>query len=148
MPTISPLAPKTAPDMPAIAGVRLATAAAGIRYAGRTDVLLVLLDEGTAAAGVFTRSKCPSAPVEWCRDKLKGRDARALVVNSGNANAFTGKSGRAACKFTAELAAKAAGCKPGQVFLASTGVIGEPLPAGQFGGVMDGLVATAQAASG
>jgi glutamate N-acetyltransferase/amino-acid N-acetyltransferase len=142
---VSPLAPKTVPNMPAIAGVRLATAAAGIRYAGRTDVLLVLLDEGTAAAGVFTRSKCPSAPVEWCRDKLKGRDARALVVNSGNANAFTGKSGRAACKFTAELAAKAAGCKPGQVFLASTGVIGEPLPAGQFGGVMDGLVATAQA---
>jgi glutamate N-acetyltransferase / amino-acid N-acetyltransferase len=142
---VSPLAPKTVPDMPAIAGVRLATAAAGIRYAGRTDVLLVLLDEGTAAAGVFTRSKCPSAPVEWCRDKLKGRNARALVVNSGNANAFTGKSGRAACKFTAELAAKAAGCKPGQVFLASTGVIGEPLPASQFGGVMDGLVATAQA---
>jgi glutamate N-acetyltransferase/amino-acid N-acetyltransferase len=141
---VSPLAPKTTPDMPAIAGVRLATAAAGIRYPGRTDVLLVLLDEGTAAAGVFTRSKCPSAPVEWCRDKLKGRPPRALVVNSGNANAFTGKNGRAACKFTAELAAKAAGCSPAQVFLASTGVIGEPLPASQFGGVMDGLVAKAQ----
>jgi glutamate N-acetyltransferase/amino-acid N-acetyltransferase len=142
---VSPLAPKVVPDMPAIAGVRLATAAAGIRYAGRTDVLLVLFAEGTAVAGVFTRSKCPSAPVEWCRDKLKGRKARALVVNSGNANAFTGKTGRAACKFTADLAAKAAGCKPGEVFLASTGVIGEPLPARQFGGVMDGLVADAQA---
>jgi glutamate N-acetyltransferase/amino-acid N-acetyltransferase len=141
---ISPLAPKNVPDMPAVAGVRLATAAAGIRYAGRTDVLLVLVDEGTAAAGVFTRSKCPSAPVEWCRDKLKGRRARALVVNSGNANAFTGKTGRQACKFTAELAAKAAGCKPGDVYLASTGVIGEPLPANQFTGVMAGLVAGAK----
>ena len=103
---VSPLAPKHVPDMPAIAGVRLATAAAGIRYAGRTDVLLALFDEGTAAAGVFTRSKCPSAPVEWCRAHLKsGKSAknlaRALVVNSGNANAFTGKSGRDACKFTA-----------------------------------------------
>src|SRR3979409_707076 len=102
----------TCPRSPALtlsAGVGRRPAPAGIRHAGRTDVLLVLLDEGTAAAGVFTRSKCPSAPVEWCRDKLKGRNARALVVNSGNANAFTGKSGRAACKFTAELAAKAAG---------------------------------------
>src|SRR5207237_3458809 len=112
---------------------------------GRTDVLLVLLDAGTAAAGVFTRSKCPSAPVEWCREKLKGRTARVLVVNSGNANAFTGKSGRAACKFTAELAAKVAHCTPAQVFLASTGVIGEPLPVRQFGGVLDDLAAKATA---
>src|SRR5438132_1756271 len=142
---ISPLAPRTVPDMPRIDGVRLATAAAGIRYQGRSDVLLVLLDQGTTAAGVFTRSKCPSAPVEWCRDKLKGRKARALVGNSGNANAFTGRSGRAACKFTAELAAQAAACKPAEVFLASTGVIGEPLEVRQFGAVMDGLVARAQA---
>jgi glutamate N-acetyltransferase/amino-acid N-acetyltransferase len=131
--------------MPAIAGVRLATAAAGIRYAGRTDVLLVLLDEGTAAAGVFTRSKCPSAPVEWCRAYLKKGKARVLVVNSGNANAFTGKSGRDACKFTAQIASRAAGCKPDEVFLASTGVIGEPLKAQAFEGVMEGLVARAQA---
>src|SRR5690242_11653712 len=95
---VSPLAPKHVPDMPAIAGVRLSTAAAGIRYAGRTDVLLALFDEGTAAAGVFTRSKCPSAPVEWCRAHLKRGKARALVVNSGNANAFTGKNGHAATK--------------------------------------------------
>ena len=79
--------------------------AAGIKYQGRTDVLLALLDTGTAVAGVFTRSKCPSAPVEWCRAKLKGGTARALVVNSGNANAFTGKTGRAATAFTAKLAA-------------------------------------------
>jgi glutamate N-acetyltransferase / amino-acid N-acetyltransferase len=141
---VSPLAPKHVPDMPAIAGVRLATAAAGIRYAGRTDVLLALLDPGTAVAGVFTRSKCPSAPVEWCRAHIKSGKARALVVNSGNANAFTGKTGREACKFTAQIAAKAAGIKPADVFLASTGVIGEPLNAKAFDGVMEGLVAGAK----
>ena len=142
--TVSPLAPDHVPDMPAIAGVRLATAAAGIRYAGRTDVLLALFEPGTTAAGVFTHSKCPSAPVEWCRAHLKPGTARALVVNSGNANAFTGKSGREACKFTAEIAARAVGCKPKDVFLASTGVIGEPLKAQAFDGVMEGLVANAQ----
>jgi glutamate N-acetyltransferase/amino-acid N-acetyltransferase len=141
---VSPLAPKHVPDLPAIEGVNLATAAAGIRYANRTDVLMVVLDKGTTTAGVFTRSKCPSAPVEWCRSKIKGGRARALVVNSGNANAFTGKTGREACKFTAELAAKTLGCKPGEVLLASTGVIGEPLPARQFEGVMDRLVADAR----
>jgi glutamate N-acetyltransferase/amino-acid N-acetyltransferase len=130
--------------MPIIAGVRLATAAAGIRYAGRTDVLLTLFDPGTTTAGVFTRSKCPSAPVEWCRAHLKPGKARALVVNSGNANAFTGKSGRDACKFTAQIAARAIGCKPADIFLASTGVIGEPLKAQAFDGVMEGLVARAQ----
>jgi glutamate N-acetyltransferase/amino-acid N-acetyltransferase len=130
--------------MPDVAGVRLATAAAGIRYAERTDVLLALLDKGTAVAGVFTRSKCPSAPVEWCRAKLRGGKARALVVNSGNANAFTGRNGRDAAKFTAALAAKAVGCKIDDVFLASTGVIGEPLKAERFDGVMDKLVADAR----
>ncbi len=142
---ISPLAPQQVPDMPAIAGVRLATAAAGIRYAGRTDVLLALFDEGTTTAGVFTKSKCPSAPVEWCRDKLKAGKARALVVNSGNANAFTGKSGRTATRLTAEIAAKSAGCKAAEIFLASTGVIGEPLDAAKFVPVMDGLAARAKA---
>ena len=142
--SVSPLAPVHVPDTPVIAGVRLATAAAGIRYAGRTDVLLALFEPGTTAAGVFTRSKCPSAPVEWCRAHLKSGTARALVVNSGNANAFTGKSGRDACKFTAEIAARAVGCKPKDIFLASTGVIGEPLKAQAFDGVMEGLVANAQ----
>jgi glutamate N-acetyltransferase/amino-acid N-acetyltransferase len=143
MTTISPLAPKSFPAMPAIAGVTLATAAAGIKYANRTDVLLVLFDPGTAAAGVFTQSKCPSAPVEWCRAKLKGGTARALVVNSGNANAFTGKTGRTACKFTAQIAARAIGCRPDEVFLASTGVIGEPLNAQAFDGVMESMVVAA-----
>ncbi len=147
--SVSPLAPTYVPDMPAIAGVRLATAAAGIRYAGRTDVLLALFSPGTTAAGVFTRSKCPSAPVEWCRAQLKsgkskGNLARALVVNSGNANAFTGKSGRVATKLTADFTAKAMGCKAPEVFLASTGVIGEPLNAQAFDGVMEGLVANAK----
>src|ERR1700710_531005 len=127
---VSPLAPTDVPDMPVIAGVRLATAAAGIRYKGRTDVLLAVMDKGTAVAGVFTQSKCPSAPVEWGRAKLKSGGsskkgfARALVVNSGNANAFTGKTGRQATTLTPAIAAKAVGCKPDDIFLASTGVIG------------------------
>ncbi len=134
--TVSPLAPKDVPTLPPLDGVRLATAAAGIRYKGRTDVLLALLDEGTTVAGVFTTSKCPSAPVEWCRDRLKGGKARALVVNSGNANAFTGKTGKQATALTASIAAKATGAKPAEIFLASTGVIGEPLDATKFDGVL------------
>src|SRR3954465_12322437 len=132
---VSPLAPKHVPDMPEIAGVRIATGAAGIKYKERTDVLLALFDKDTAVAGVLTRSKCPSAPVEWCRAKLKGGKARALVVNSGNANAFTGKTGRAATAPTAKIAAEAVGCSESEIFLASTGVIGEPLDATKFEGV-------------
>jgi glutamate N-acetyltransferase/amino-acid N-acetyltransferase len=141
---ISPLAPKSYPAMPAIEGVRCATGAAGIRYKDRTDVLLVLMSEGTQAAGVFTKSKCPSAPVDWCRAKLKKGRARALVVNSGNANAFTGRRGVDAVRFAAKLAAQATGARPSQIFLASTGVIGEPLDAGKFDGVLEKLVADAQ----
>src|ERR1700681_769094 len=136
---VSPLAPTDVPDMPVISGVKLATAAAGIRYKGRTDVLLAVMDKGTAVAGVFTKSKCPSAPVEWCRAKLKGGKARALVVNSGNANAFTGKTGRQATTLTAAIAARALACSPHEVFLASTGVIGEPLDATKFNGVLGTL---------
>src|SRR6476661_6939068 len=140
---VSPLAPTDVPDMPVIAGVKLATAAAGIRYKGRTDVLLAVMDKGTTVAGVFTRSKCPSAPVEWCRAKLGRGAARALVVNSGNANAFTGKTGRQATTLTASIAARAIGCSPDEVFLASTGVIGEPLDATKFNGVLDALAGQA-----
>jgi glutamate N-acetyltransferase/amino-acid N-acetyltransferase len=142
--TVSPLAPKHVPDMPVIAGVRLATAEAGIRYKNRTDVLLVVMDKGTAVAGVFTKSKCPSAPVEWCRAKLKGGKARALVVNSGNANAFTGRTGRASTALTAKIAAKAVGCSESEIFLASTGVIGEPLDATKFDGVLGRLAEIAE----
>lgn len=143
--TVSPLAPKNVPDMPVIAGVRLATAEAGIRYKNRTDVLLAIMDKGTAVAGVFTKSKCPSAPVEWCRAKLKGGKARALVVNSGNANAFTGKTGRSSTALTAKIAAKAVGCSENEIFLASTGVIGEPLDATKFDGVLGRLAETTEA---
>jgi len=142
--TISPLAPKSFPDLPAIPGVRLATAEAGIRYRDRTDVMLAVFEPRTAVAGVFTRSKCPSAPVEWCRAQIKGGRACALVVNSGNANAFTGKSGRQACALTAKFAAAALGCKTSEVFLASTGVIGEPLDAHAFDRVMARLAADAR----
>ncbi|EJN07099.1 glutamate N-acetyltransferase/amino-acid acetyltransferase [Bradyrhizobium sp. YR681] len=142
--SVSPLAPTNVPDMPTIAGIRLATAEAGIRYKNRTDVLLAVMDKGTAVAGVFTKSKCPSAPVEWCRAKLKGGKARALVVNSGNANAFTGKTGRGSTALTAKIAAKAVGCSESEIFLASTGVIGEPLDATKFDGVLGRLAESAE----
>ena len=142
---ISPLAPKRYEKLPALRGVRIATAEAGIKYKGRTDLLVMAFDEGTTVAGVFTTSKCPSAPVEWCREKLKGGKARALVVNSGNANAFTGMKGRATTKATAEAAAKAAGCATGEVFLASTGVIGEPLDPGKFSHLLAGMAKEADA---
>jgi glutamate N-acetyltransferase/amino-acid N-acetyltransferase len=131
---VSPLAPKSYPDLPAIGGVRFATVAAGIKYQGRTDVLLVALDPGTTVAGVFTRSKCPSAPVDWCRAALTQGSARGLVVNSGNANAFTGRKGVETVEKTAAIAADVLGCKPEEIFLASTGVIGEPLDATKFDG--------------
>jgi len=134
--SVSPLAPKTYPEMPAIRGLRMATAAAGIKYKNRTDVLLMVFDQPAAVAGVFTRSKCPSAPVDFCRANLPQGKARAVVVNSGNANAFTGSRGRAATGLTARSAAAAVGCAEGQVFLASTGVIGEPLDATKFAGVL------------
>ncbi len=141
---VSPLAPKTFADLPPIDGVRLAAGAAGIRYQGRTDVLLAVFDKGTTVAGVFTTSKCPSAPVDWCRKNLAQGKARALVVNSGNANAFTGKIGKAATELTAKLAAKALGAEEEEIFLSSTGVIGEPLDASKFEGVLDELAAKAQ----
>ncbi|ALK08103.1 bifunctional glutamate N-acetyltransferase/amino-acid acetyltransferase ArgJ [Blastochloris viridis] len=141
--SVSPLAPHVFPELPPVAGVKFATAEAGIRYNNRTDVLLMAFDRGTTVAGVFTRSKCPSAPVEWCEAKLAAGKARALVVNSGNANAFTGRAGRDAVKLTAEIAAAAAGCRPREVFLASTGVIGEPLDATKFEGVLADCAARA-----
>ena len=177
---VSPLAPpwarpggggrKARPVLPPIAGVRLATAEAGIKYAGRTDLMLLVFDRPVAAAGVFTRSRCASAPVEWCRaifgepaerdaggdspvepfpppvcSARSGAKLRALVVNSGNANAFTGRKGNEACRITAEAAAAAIGCEPAEVALASTGVIGEPMDAGAFAGRLTGMSADARA---
>ncbi len=137
--TVSPLAPKTTPDMPVIPGVRFATAAAGLKYAGRTDVLLATLAEGTTVAGVFTRSKCTSAPVDWCKDMLTRGTARALLVNSGNANAFTGKKGKAAVELSAQIVSKSLDFPLNEIYLASTGVIGEPLPAEKFQDVVEEL---------
>ena len=136
---VSPLAPKNYPELPEIDGVRFATAEAGIKYKNRTDVLLVAMDEGTVVAGVLTRTRCPSAAVDWCRQHLAGGKARALLVNSGNANAFTGQKGRDAVALSADIAAKALGVSPEQVFLASTGVIGEPLDASKFAGVTEAM---------
>ena len=136
---VSPLAPKNVPVMPSVRGVRMATASAGIKYKGRTDVLMMVFDKAASVAGVFTRSRCPSAPVDFCRQNLPGGVARAVVVNSGNANAFTGKKGRASTELTAKSAAAAVGCSESEIFLASTGVIGEPLDATKFAGVLDQL---------
>jgi len=141
--SVSPLAPKTFVSMPALRGVRMATASAGIKYKNRTDVLMMVFDKPAAVAGVFTRSKCPSAPVDFCRANLPGGIARAVVVNSGNANAFTGVKGREATALTAKSAAAAVGCSESEIFLASTGVIGEPLDATKFSGVLDALYSDA-----
>ena len=135
---LSPLA-LPLPEMPAVAGVTLGIAEAGIRYKARADLTLMAFPAGTTVAGVFTRNKCPGAPVEWCRDALRGGRARGLVVNAGNANVFTGKAGRLATKATAEAAAKLLGCKPREVFLASTGVIGETLPHERLTAALPGL---------
>ncbi len=141
---ISPLAPKKYPSLPNVDGVRIATAEAGVKYRGRTDLLAMVFDEGTTVAGVFTRSKCPSAPVEFCRENLAGGAARILVVNSGNANAFTGKKGRATTAAVGEAAAGAVGAGRDTVFMASTGVIGEPLPAERITGFLEGMARDAK----
>ena len=124
---VSPLA-VALPELPPLAGVRLNATAAGIRYQGRTDLVMMEVSAGSTAAGVFTSNKCPGAPVDWCREALKGGKARLIVVNAGNANVFTGRAGREACGATAAAAATLVGCAPGEVMVASTGVIGEVLP--------------------
>ena len=123
----SPLAPKNFPAIPVVAGVRLAAIAAGERYTGRDDLLLAEFSEGTKVAGVLTRSQIPGAAVKWCRQLLPQGRARGLVVNAGNANVFTGRSGHAAVGRTARAAAKLLGVSANEVFIASTGVIGEAL---------------------
>ncbi|HWU26173.1 MAG TPA: bifunctional ornithine acetyltransferase/N-acetylglutamate synthase, partial [Rhizomicrobium sp.] len=136
---VSPLAPKSLPHLPSLAGVRLATGVAGVRYKDRTDVLLAVLAPDTQVAGVLTTSRTASAPVEWCKARLPAGTARALVVNSGNANAFTGKAGLTAVHEIAEIAAASLDCHANDIFMASTGVIGEPLPAGRITRILDRL---------
>lgn len=137
--SVSPFAPNSLPSVPAIEGVRLAACEAGIRYKDRKDLVLALLSPGTAVGGVLTRSRTASAPVDWCREQLAHGSARALVVNSGNANAFTGMKGRDAVSATAAAAAAVANCAESEVFLASTGVIGEALDPDRFTGRLAGL---------
>jgi glutamate N-acetyltransferase/amino-acid N-acetyltransferase len=128
MAAVSPLAPAGFPELPPIAGVRLAAFACGIRYQGRDDLMLAELAPGSAVAGVFTRSLTAGAPVRWCRECLKGGVVRGIVVNSGNSNTFTGRAGREIVEKTAATAARLLGCPATQIFVASTGVIGEPPP--------------------
>jgi glutamate N-acetyltransferase/amino-acid N-acetyltransferase len=135
---LSPLA-RPLPPLPAVAGVTLAAGQAGIRYQGRTDVLLAEFTAGTTVAGVFTKNLCPGAPVTWCREFLPGGLARGLVVNAGNANVFNGLAGQKAVEATAKSAADAIGAPQETIFLASTGVIGEPLPAQKIVAVMQSL---------
>ena len=126
----SPLAPAHFPDLPVIAGVTFASAAAGVKYQNRTDVMLAIAAPGSVVAGVFTRSATRSAPVLDCQAKL-GSDptgAAAILVNSGNSNAFTGKNGVASVAALTHAVAGLTGVPVGRVFTASTGVIGEPLP--------------------
>ena len=124
----SPLAPASFPDLPPIAGVELRVARARYKTWDRCDLTFATLAEGTSVAGVLTQSKCPSPEVEWCRKALTLGTARALVVNAGNSNAFTGSRGRAAVEAIAARTAGHLGCQPSDVFVASTGVIGVPLP--------------------
>ena len=129
MSKLSPFAPDKFPELPPIAGVRLAVGVIGPGTTGRPGLLLCELAEGTRVAGVLTRSKTASAPVDWCRQVLGGGQARALLVNAGNANAFVGQVGRAAMERTIATTAGLISCPPESVFVASTGVIGEPLDA-------------------
>lgn len=130
----SPLAPENFPNLLPVAGVEIGAAAAGLRYKGRPDLMLAKLAEGTVAAGVFTKSKMPAAPVDWCREALgnSGGNARALVVNAGNANAFTGAKGVKSTQQIARTTADIVGCTEEEVLIASTGVIGEPLDVSSF----------------
>lgn len=141
---VSPLAPERFPDMPAVAGVGLATAATGIKYTGRDDLMLALLTPGSRIAGVLTTSRTASAPVLWCRAQLPRGQARAIVVNAGNANAFTGQAGMKTVRDTVTAAARHADCAPEEVFVASTGVIGEPLDAALLTRHFDDLFAQAR----
>jgi len=125
----SPLAPKRIQTLPEIAGVRVAGGACGLKKKKVPDLFLAELDPGATIAGVFTLSKCFSAPVAWCRQALKGGRARAIVVNSGNANAFTGLAGDRTVENTVKRAARLFSCREKEVFIASTGVIGQPVPA-------------------
>lgn len=141
----SPLAPARFPELPVIKGVRFSSVAAGVKYQGRTDVMLAQMDPGTTVAGVFTRSSTRSAPVRDCQAKLGNdcQDGAAILVNSGNSNAFTGHIGQTSVAEITAAVANVTGLPETRVFTASTGVIGEPLPhdriVAKIGELKDGL---------
>ena len=138
--TVSPLAPAAFPAMPDIKGVTLSTAASGMKYTGRDDMLLMRLDGSGSIAAVFTKSDTAAAPVQWCRQLFgAGGGARAILVNAGNANAFTGDGGMAAVTACCEGVAAKLGCAAGEVLTASTGVIGEPLDSAVLAARFDDL---------
>ena len=137
----SPLAPPGFPELPEVAGVRLAAVEANIHYRGRNDVMLAAFDAGTRVAGVLTRSLTASAPVHWCRERLPQGCAGALIVCAGNANAFTGQTGHRHVRETCEAVGAQLGCSPDEVFVASTGVIGDTLPIGR---VLDAVPVAAE----
>ncbi len=142
---VSPLAPAAFPDLPRIAGVEFSAVEAGVRYQNRKDVMLIRLAPGTAMAGVFTRSTTRSACVRDCQAKLAGKvdekAGAAIIVNSGNSNAFTGKLGEKAVAAVTGTTAKALGLPASRVFSSSTGVIGEPLPYERITAALPALVA-------
>ncbi|MCY4189920.1 MAG: bifunctional glutamate N-acetyltransferase/amino-acid acetyltransferase ArgJ [Rhodospirillaceae bacterium] len=129
----SPLAPERFPDLPPIAGLELAGRHCGLKHSGAKDLMLAVLTPGASVAGVFTRSRCSSAPVDWCKAILPRGTARAIVCNSGNANAFTGKAGDTTVQHTAQAAADLLQCSADDIYLASTGVIGVPVEADYIG---------------
>jgi glutamate N-acetyltransferase/amino-acid N-acetyltransferase len=141
----SPLAPAEFPTLQPIAGVRLGAVACGIRYRNRVDLMVAVLEPGSTIAGVFTRSRAPGAPVVWCREILPHGRARVLVVNSGNSNVFTGQAGRKIVEETAAAAAEAAGCALDEVFISSTGVIGEVPPGEKIVAALPGVIAAVTA---
>ncbi|WP_375616450.1 bifunctional glutamate N-acetyltransferase/amino-acid acetyltransferase ArgJ [Bartonella sp. AP58NXGY] len=141
---ISPLSPQKIQELSPLSGVRIATAEAGIKYKGRTDLLLIIFDEPASVAGVFTRSKCPSAPVEHCRASLPHGVARGVVVNSGNANAFTGSKGKHTTNAIICAAANVLKVRENEVFIASTGVIGEPMDASGIINLLPSMTETAK----
>ncbi|WP_455478634.1 bifunctional glutamate N-acetyltransferase/amino-acid acetyltransferase ArgJ [Bartonella sp. B10] len=141
---IFPLFPSTIQELPPLSGVRLATAEAGIKYKDRTDLLLIVFDELVSVAGVFTRSKCPSAPVDHCRISLSHGSARGIVVNSGNANAFTGRKGKQTTDTIVHAAADILNAKKNEIFIASTGVIGEQMDATCIVNLLPNMVKTAE----
>ena len=146
----SPLAPTSQPQLPAIKGVRLAVAETGIKYKNRADLMLAIMQPPATIAGCFTTSKTASAPVDFCKANLaasgaaSGSKAAAIIVNAGNANAFTGKKGQSSTAKVGDMVAKTIGCPDRQVYMASTGVIGEPLDPSDIINAIDGLVATAR----